>query len=97
MPGQLAECLGLFAGQVDEDVARRGDMRHVEDLVGETGQRAFGQRHNADRRVDGADRDGGMDGFLDRLKIVPDVLALCDAGDDGRKSDRHVGRDIGGT
>ena len=94
-PRELGQPLALLARDVDEELARRGDVRDVEDLVREPGQRALGERDQLHRHVDADDRDRGVDGVLDDVQIALDVTALGDAVDDGREADGHVRRDRG--
>jgi hypothetical protein len=72
---ERGEALGLRAGDVDEQVARRGHVRNVEDLVGEARQRTLGERDQLDGHVDADDRDGGVDAVLDGAEVALDVGA----------------------
>jgi hypothetical protein len=65
----------------------------VEGLVREPGQRSLGERDQPHGHVDPDDRHGGVDPVLDDGEVAPDVLALGDAVDDGRKTHREVGGD----
>ena len=92
---ELGEPVALGARDVDEELARGRDVRDVEDLVGEAGQRALGQRDQLDGHVDADDRDRGVDRVLDDVEVALDVTALRDAVDDRREADCHVRRDRG--
>ena len=92
---ELGQPLALGARDVDEELARRRDVRDVEDLVREARERALRERDQLHRHVDADDRDRGVDGVLDDVEVALDVPALGDAVDDRREADRHVRRDRG--
>ncbi len=89
---EAREPLALFSGHVDEQVVRRDDVRNVERLVGEAGERALGQRDELDGHVDVDDRHRRVDSVLDGVEVPADVLALADAVHDGGEPDGEVRR-----
>ena len=92
MARQSGEPLALGAGDVDEEVVRGDDVRDVESLVGEPGQRPLGEGDELDRHVDADHRHGGVDPVLDRVEVRADVLALTDPVDHRREADCEVRR-----
>src|SRR5262249_3255536 len=90
---QRGEPLRLRPRYIDEELACGGDLSYVEDLVGEAGEGAPSQQDESNRPVDADDRDGCMYPALDNLQVALDVPAAADSVDDGRQTDRHVGRD----
>jgi len=82
MARQSGQPVGLRPWNVDEELACRGYVGDVEDLVGEPSQRALSQRDQPHRHVDADDRYGGMNAVLDYLQVAVDVLAAAYAVDD---------------
>jgi hypothetical protein len=94
LPGERGEPVGFRAGDVDEQIARRGDVRDIEDLVGEPGQGSLGECNQSHGHVDAHDRHRRVDPVLHDLQVALDVPAAADAVHDGGQPHRHIRRHL---
>ena len=88
---QPAQVFGLLTGDIDEQIARRHHVWQVEDLVGESGERTFGEGDDLHGHVDVDHRNRRVDHLLDVFEVVPDLFSFRDAVDDRRQTDGEVG------
>ena len=91
--GQAPQPCGFLTRDIDEQFPGREDVGQVEDLVGETGQRAFRQGDDLYRHIDIHHGNGRMDRLLDIFQVMTDVFPVGNPRDRRGQADGHVGSD----
>ena len=93
LPRQLADLVGLGAGNIDAAGARVIGVVDVEHLVVEPHQRAFGNGEEPHRDVEIGEPERRFGQALEMLDIVLDVVAPADAVEGRDEADGVVGLD----